>query len=501
MGTITNKIRKTTTMLVVVGSVSMATTAFAADYDTHWAKNTIAKWSNNQVVKGYGEGIFKPNNNVTRAEFAAFITRIFNLTDTTSARTYSDVQDGNWYTDAVNKVSNLGIMYTPGDKFEPNKAITREEAAYAMANAYQLYPVDKKTEIKDSKEIANWAMDSVIALAQRGYMNGNTDGTFNPKGNLTRAEAVTLFENVSPNYINTTGTYSQNMKGNVVINTGDVILKNITIDGNIYIAEGIQTDKVTLDNVTVKGKVYIEGSQATLSGTFETIEIASGKPVALKKGTAKEIIIEKPGTVLTLQEGTVTDKLTLCDKVEILGEGTIKGSSDGKATTAITRAELNIAGKCVALPMENNVITINVPELMKAHPGQDQMESLAIYTQEKGYILGFTDSTMYTNTVYDFYDATKATGILDEMVEEILSQAPNLRPLFESVGVNGDTVFSLMGNNTYVSMRQLVGKYNYAKNMVLGYSGVTMKDEYSFRRTLYLPNQKPIEISIKLIVQ
>ncbi|MEG0579900.1 MAG: S-layer homology domain-containing protein, partial [Niameybacter sp.] len=119
-------------------SLALVTPTFATDYTNHWAKASIDKWTSHNIVAGYDDGTFRPNNNVTRAELATFITRAFGLADTTHSRKYTDVDASKWYADAVDKVSAQGIMYTPGNQFLPHQKVTREEAAYAIYRAYQI---------------------------------------------------------------------------------------------------------------------------------------------------------------------------------------------------------------------------------------------------------------------------------------------------------------------------------------------------------------------------
>ncbi|MEG0579901.1 MAG: S-layer homology domain-containing protein, partial [Niameybacter sp.] len=131
---------------------------------------------------------------------------------------------------------------------------------------------------------STWSADAIGSLVAGGYIKGYEDKTFRPQGNITRAEIVTMLDNLSPNYISKAGTYTASLKGGTVINAGDVTLKDITIDGNLYITQAVANSKVTLDNVKVTGTLYIDGGTVQLGGDFQTIEVASGKSVDLRKG-------------------------------------------------------------------------------------------------------------------------------------------------------------------------------------------------------------------------
>lgn len=483
---------------------TLATPVFAADYDNHWAKTAIDKWTGHQIVAGYEDGTFRPSSNVTRAELATFITRTFGLTETEGARQYTDVTADKWYADAVAKVSSQGIMYTPGNEFLPNQKVTREEAAYAIYRAYQI-AYTESTELdnfEDYYDISTWAADAVGSLVADGYMKGYEDGTFRPQGNVTRAEIVTMLDNISPYYISEEGTYTTNLEGNVVINSEEVVLSNMTIDGNLYITQGVGSSKVTLDNVKVTGTLYIDGGAVTMSGDFQKVEVASGKPVTFTKGTAKEIFVEKEGTVLTLEKNTVTDHLIILAEVEMKGEGTIKEISDFRgAKLQLAGAGIYVEGNYKPIEVQGNKIVIDLAELNKQYPSGSEINGLQIDSTIQGAVLKSSYGEMQTNTRYDFRMANRVTGILDEMLEEILDMNSSLRELANIMGVTGDSAFDILGVDNSISISEMIDKYNLVEDMVRGYAGVTLPSSYTFERTLSYPGEDSVTIQIQLIVK
>ena len=279
------RLRKVLAMVAVsaVAVTTVPATVFAADYDTHWAKEMIEKWSGKEVLKGYEDGTFRPNGTVTRGELAAMLVRVFGLTDTSSATTYTDVEATKWYSTSVAKVSSAGIMndYTDGT-FKPEEPATREEAAYAIAKAYQVVTKDATSNFTDQAKISDWAEAEIAALVSGGYLNGNPDGSFRPQATLTRAEAVTMVHKITADLVNVAGVYSQDTEGNLVVNTTGVELKDMTITGNLYLAEGIGEGEVKLNNVTVLGEIIVEG------GSVNTIKVEGQSKV-------NNIIVDKAG--------------------------------------------------------------------------------------------------------------------------------------------------------------------------------------------------------------
>ena len=149
-------------------------------------------------IQGYPDGHIKPQNNITRAEVATIFYRL--LTD--DARAYhkstdsgfSDVKPGDWYNTAVSTMVQAGILTGYGDgTFKPNANITRGEFA-TIAARFLSNPYSTKDRFYDTE--GHWAEVYINRAAEEGWINGYSDGTFKPDQAITRAEAVTLVNNV-----------------------------------------------------------------------------------------------------------------------------------------------------------------------------------------------------------------------------------------------------------------------------------------------------------------
>ncbi|MEG0579453.1 MAG: S-layer homology domain-containing protein, partial [Niameybacter sp.] len=319
------RFKKALAMVAVstVVATTIPATLFAADYDTHWAKEMIEKWSEKEVLKGYEDGTFRPNATVTRGELAAMLVRVFGLTDTSSATKYTDVETTKWYAADVAKVSSAGIMNDYADgTFKPEEKATREEAAYAMAKAYQVATKDATNHFTDAAEISDWAEDEIAALVAGGYLDGNPDGSFRPQATLTRAEAVTMVDRITADLVSVAGVYSQDIKGNLVVNAAGVELSDMTITGNLYLAEGIGEGEVKLNNVTVLGDIIVEG------GGNNTINIMGQSKV-------NNIIVDKAGKLPV--------KVIFGNLIEVKGAVTLKSAATLEGHT-ITLANVALDG-------------------------------------------------------------------------------------------------------------------------------------------------------------
>ncbi|WP_379157574.1 S-layer homology domain-containing protein [Paenibacillus sp. sgz5001063] len=165
-----------------------------------WAQSAIENLVAQGIIQGRSVYKFAPTQNISRAEFVTLLVRALNLTSTGSSATFSDVNSGAWYSDAISIAVNAGLVQGSGSgKFEPGREITREEMAIMVANALrtkgQLQSVDNSAVLHkydDQSKIASYAQESVAQLTNLGIINGISTDQFEPKGNTNRAQAAVI---------------------------------------------------------------------------------------------------------------------------------------------------------------------------------------------------------------------------------------------------------------------------------------------------------------------
>ncbi|HHY71816.1 MAG TPA: cadherin-like domain-containing protein [Bacillus bacterium] len=161
------------------------------DIKGHWAEKEIEGLVSKGIIKGFPDGTFMPNNNISRAEFASITVRALGLT-CEQGKTFADTTS-HWAKDCISTAVANGIAAGLGaDKFTPNDSITREQMAVIIARAAKLDVQEAGTAFKDDTEISAWAKSFIAAVAKHQLVGGFPDGTFNPKGKATRAEAVVM---------------------------------------------------------------------------------------------------------------------------------------------------------------------------------------------------------------------------------------------------------------------------------------------------------------------
>ena len=162
-----------------------------------WAEEAICALAEYRVLSGYGDGCFRPEHPVTRAETAHMLLKAFQVEDTGGEQNaFTDVPEEAWYYASVTGAAGAGIINGNEDgTFAPERSVTREEFAAMLARgaAVQKIPLeDKRLNINfaDEAEIAPFAVGYVDLLYLSGILNGDGDGAFRPKASLSRAEAA-----------------------------------------------------------------------------------------------------------------------------------------------------------------------------------------------------------------------------------------------------------------------------------------------------------------------
>lgn len=160
----------------------------------HWAEDSIKELVSLGAITGYPDQTFKPNDKITRAEFATILAKAFMLESKTS-KVFNDTAS-HWAKDAISTAAAHGIVNGYSDTaFGPDDNITREQMAAMIVRAAKLDTVALEISFTDSASISAWAKEGVATAVKNGVIKGYPDNTVRPRGNATRAEAVTVIVN------------------------------------------------------------------------------------------------------------------------------------------------------------------------------------------------------------------------------------------------------------------------------------------------------------------
>lgn len=286
-----------------------------SDIKGHWAEKQITNWTSRGLIKGYGDGTFRPDNSITRAEFMTLVNSAYGFKDQIEIA-FTDVNTTHWFYNQVAVAIRAGYIKGYSDHtMRPNQKISREEVAVIVSRLIGLEQTNPtgNTVFSDAHEASVWAIESIEGIVLKGIMQGYKDQTFRPGTLITRAEAIVTLDNASAVGIGTpvdstnteeihsydvAGTYGplegiQTIEGDVSIGTGGIILRNTVIEGDLTFKAGIGAGDISLEHVTVRGATIINGN--------------GDNSIYFRDTTLAEVIVTKAtGSVRILAEGLTT---------------------------------------------------------------------------------------------------------------------------------------------------------------------------------------------------
>jgi len=192
--------KKIISTIVVIAMVIVVLPTFAmSDINNHWANEEISRWDELGVIRGYYDGTFRPDNHITRAEFATIVNRVLD-TDQLSDVTFPDVAPNAWYASEIAKAVAAGFMQGDvGGLMRPNDNVTREEAVvmlYRAVNGGGLQNSQNPIGFVDFNDISLWARDAINTFVNTGIITGFPDDTFRPQNYITRAETIVIIDRI-----------------------------------------------------------------------------------------------------------------------------------------------------------------------------------------------------------------------------------------------------------------------------------------------------------------
>ncbi|WP_238403866.1 S-layer homology domain-containing protein, partial [Paenibacillus paridis] len=173
------------------------------DVAKHWAKDAVNDMGSRMVIDGTGGGLFSPDRDIIRAEFAAILVRGLGLKPEDSLTTFSDVKTSDWFSSAINTAYGYQLIEGFEDgTFRPTDKITREQAMVILSRAMMITGLKEKLPAQsadealrsfgDASNISGWAHSSVADSVWAGLVSGRSEAELAPKAFMTRAEVATI---------------------------------------------------------------------------------------------------------------------------------------------------------------------------------------------------------------------------------------------------------------------------------------------------------------------
>lgn len=354
---------------LMAASIAIPTPVLAAspadfsDFPNNWATNALSYAVSNGLLSG-DSGKIRANDTLKRAEMAAILNRLAGAVKGASLTGYTDVPATAWYYEDMAKAVQMGTFAGDGGMLRPEAPITRQEVFAVLARFYCLNTpnTDVLQQYADSSQIAPWARDAVAAMVQAGYIHGN-EGKLSPLAPITRAEFSQVLYQLAGNIAEDGKTADANLEGNLIVRKDDASLRNVTVKGDLVIADGAQ--RVKLDNVKVEGRILVRGgadgvefskttagkgvlavhpiqtnftaadsslgevtlsSDTKLSGDFDKVQISKPLSLTVEKGKIGAVQVETGAENTKIQvekDGTVSKVEAKAKGTQISGAGSV----------------------------------------------------------------------------------------------------------------------------------------------------------------------------------
>jgi hypothetical protein len=293
---------------LTVPAPAFAQSTFADVPANHWAKDFISALASRNIIKGFPDGTFRPNDPVTRAQFASLVRGAFNQPDTRTAINFIDVPSSHWAYNGIRDAYEMGFLSGyPGNIFNPEQNIPRAQVLVALANGLKYTVSGSSSTVlqtyTDAASIPDYALTPVAAATQKqivvNYPNVNS---LNPNQVATRADVAAFIYQAlvssgqatalsSPYIVGSTTTQPQQL----VVQSGTVLQTKYDKSEKILLATNepkpVPVTLTVAENVSVQNTVVIPaGSQVV--GELQTVQGGAqfvAKELILANGTRTPI--------------------------------------------------------------------------------------------------------------------------------------------------------------------------------------------------------------------
>jgi hypothetical protein len=337
---------------IVVTAPAFAQTSFSDVSTNYWARDFIQALASRDIIKGFPDGSFRPNEPVTRAQFAAMVRKAFNKADVRTGINFVDVSSNYWAYTAIQDTYEMGFLTGyPGNVFNPEQNIPRAQALVSLANGLNYTSTAAAGTVlqsyTDATAIPDYARGSVAAATEKRIVVNYPDVKYlNPNQVATRAEVAAFIYQAlvsagqataltSPYIVAGATTPTPPVDDRVIVKTGTTIPVNYSKAEKILIAPNepkpVPVTLTVAQNITVQNTVVIpSGSQ--IVGELQSVQGGAqfvAKELVLPNGTRSAI---SANSALV----TRTEEITKGINIAKVLRNTALGAAAAAAISAVT---------------------------------------------------------------------------------------------------------------------------------------------------------------------
>ena len=203
-------------LLAIALSLTLLTSTYATTQSTssspftdvhpeQWYFDSVMYVSSNELMQGTSPTIFAPNATMSRGMVVTILYRLADTPAVSFTPVFSDVQAGQWYSDAIIWAYNNEIVQGVSDSyFQPNGSVTREQMATMLYRYASFIEADMSVLSEwniygfvDHSQISSWAKEALYWTTYRGLITGTTPTILSPDSTTTRAQSATILQRLS----------------------------------------------------------------------------------------------------------------------------------------------------------------------------------------------------------------------------------------------------------------------------------------------------------------
>ncbi len=350
----------------------------------YWAAPFIKALVEREIVAGFPDNTFKPDEPVTRAQFAAMLTKAFQKQNMREKVDFNDVAADYWANQPIRRAYRMGFLSGyPNNVFQPNQNIPKEQVLVALANGLNYKATGKPEEVisyySDEDKIADFAVSPIAAATEQNLVvNYPNLRNLNPKKNATRAEVAAMIYQALVSE-NTAGRISSTY---VVSVTDAQVATTYTIPAGSILPMAYEKDKILVADDEIVNIVLKIASNVN-SSTGEVLIPAGtevvGKLTPTENGTqfVAESLTLKNGKTMSI-EGT--SSVVTATEVVKKGADTNEIIQQAAVSTAAAAAISTVTGdqNILSQNLLKNTSTQNIASLIQAYLGLNEAELLVI---------------------------------------------------------------------------------------------------------------------------
>lgn len=372
-------------VVVTAGAASVAgATKFSDVPANHFAVDHINYLVEKGAISGYADGTFKPNASITRAELSRILVDTLGLEVEENVQlSFTDTRDDAWYAPYVAALADKGIIQgNPDGTFAPGKTVTRAELAIMVVAAYELEAGDKEVAFPDVKENV-WYTDAINTLASNNIVVGKPDGSFAPGDAVTRGEATAFVHRTEDPTVRPGHEDDKELTVESVTVVDATTLTVVLSDDT--------THEVTLEealeaNVETEVTFEIDGVEYTATVTWEVEEdgALAVESVSAIEATIVEVTFAELDEELTDVTVEVTDSKGVVR--EVIARDIAKGATTAQFDFATTITADDLEGVWTVNGVSYSFDELKLVEDIVAEAGKSPVNQVKLYSllQEAG---------------------------------------------------------------------------------------------------------------------